>query len=104
MAYECSLAEYSTSFAVSTSQYQTFKYEASQSFSGCARCSLTRCCCLASAAQSPMSMIVLDDVERLLEYVPIGPRFSNAILQVLLILLKKQPPKVPMRLSTSTQL
>ena len=45
-------------------------------------------------AQSPMSMIVLDDLERLLEYVPIGPRFSNAILQVLLILLKKQPPKV----------
>jgi vesicle-fusing ATPase len=29
-----------------------------------------------------MSMIVLDDIERLLEYVAIGPRFSNAILQV----------------------
>ena len=52
---------------------------------------------MAAAAQSPMSMIVLDDVERLLEYVAIGPRFSNAILQVLLILLKKQPPKVPPR-------
>lgn len=49
---------------------------------------------MVAAAQSPMSMIVLDDVERLLEYVAIGPRFSNAILQVLLILLKKQPPKV----------
>lgn len=47
-----------------------------------------------AAAQSPMSMIVLDDIERLLEYVAIGPRFSNTILQVLLILLKKQPPKV----------
>ena len=43
-------------------------------------------------AQSPMSIIVLDDLERLLEYVPIGPRFSNTILQVLLVLLKKQPP------------
>ncbi len=32
-------------------------------------------------AQSPMSMVVLDDLERLLEYVPIGPRFSNGILQ-----------------------
>ena len=42
--------------------------------------------------QSPMSIIVLDDLERLLEYVPIGPRFSNTILQVLLVLLKKQPP------------
>ena len=31
--------------------------------------------------QSPMSMVVLDDLERLLEYVPIGPRFSNGILQ-----------------------
>ena len=39
-----------------------------------------------------MSIIVLDDLERLLEYVPIGPRFSNTILQVLLVLLKKQPP------------
>ncbi len=34
-------------------------------------------------AQSPLSMVVLDDIERLLEYVPIGPRFSNGILQVL---------------------
>lgn len=33
-------------------------------------------------AQSPLSMVVLDDIERLLEYVPIGPRFSNGILQV----------------------
>ena len=32
--------------------------------------------------QSPLSVIVLDDIERLLEYVAIGPRFSNAILQV----------------------
>jgi hypothetical protein len=37
-------------------------------------------------------VIVLDDVERLLEYVAIGPRFSNAVLQTLLVLLKKQPP------------
>ena len=29
-----------------------------------------------------MSIVVLDDIERLLEYVPIGPRFSNGILQV----------------------
>lgn len=37
-------------------------------------------------------MIVLDDIERLLEYVAIGPRFSNQVLQTLLVLLKKQPP------------
>lgn len=35
---------------------------------------------------------MLDDVERLLEYVAIGPRFSNAVLQTLLVLVKKQPP------------
>lgn len=37
---------------------------------------------LSWCVQSSMSMIVLDDIERLLEYVAIGPRFSNAILQV----------------------
>ncbi|KAK9840836.1 hypothetical protein WJX81_007964 [Elliptochloris bilobata] len=45
------------------------------------------------AYRSPMSIVVLDDIERLLEYVPIGPRFSNGILQALLVLVKKQPPE-----------
>jgi hypothetical protein len=31
---------------------------------------------------------------RLLEYVAIGPRFSNLISQTLLVLLKRVPPKV----------
>ena len=43
--------------------------------------------------QSPLSVIVLDDIERLLEYVAIGPRFSNSILQTLLVLCKKVPPQ-----------
>lgn len=43
--------------------------------------------------QSVLSIIILDDIERLLEYVAIGPRFSNTVLQTLLVLLKKQPPK-----------
>ena len=42
--------------------------------------------------QSAFSVIILDDIERLLEYVSIGPRFSNTILQALLVLLKRQPP------------
>ena len=29
------------------------------------------------AYKSSLSMIILDDLERLLEYVPVGPRFSN---------------------------
>mmetsp|Transcript_17599 Transcript_17599/g.52878 ORF Transcript_17599/g.52878 Transcript_17599/m.52878 type:complete len:742 (+) Transcript_17599:405-2630(+) len=44
------------------------------------------------AYKSPLSIIVLDDIERLLEFVAIGPRFSNSILQTLLVLLKKAPP------------
>ncbi|KAL6042923.1 transport between ER and Golgi ATPase protein [Balamuthia mandrillaris] len=44
------------------------------------------------AYKSPHSVIVIDDIERLLEYVQIGPRFSNAVLQTLLVLLKKLPP------------
>ena len=43
------------------------------------------------AHKSPLSMVVLDDLERLLEYVRIGPRFSNLVLQTLLTCLKKQP-------------
>jgi vesicle-fusing ATPase len=42
--------------------------------------------------RSSLSLIVIDDIERLLEYVPIGPRFSNVILQTLMILVKKMPP------------
>ncbi len=36
--------------------------------------------------------MILDDIERLLEYVAIGPRFSNTILQTLLVLTKKARP------------
>jgi vesicle-fusing ATPase len=40
-----------------------------------------------------MSCIVVDNVERLLDYGPIGPRYSNLTLQALLVLMKKNPPK-----------
>jgi hypothetical protein len=36
--------------------------------------------------------VLQDDIERLLEYVAIGPRFSNVVLQALLVLVKRQPP------------
>ncbi|GJM89097.1 hypothetical protein PR202_ga05697 [Eleusine coracana subsp. coracana] len=45
------------------------------------------------AYKSQFSIIILDDIERLLEYVAIGPRFSNLISQTLLVLLKRVPPK-----------
>lgn len=44
------------------------------------------------AYKSPLSVILIDNIERHLEYVPIGPRFSNTILQALLILLKRPHP------------
>ncbi|RHY30901.1 hypothetical protein DYB32_003937 [Aphanomyces invadans] len=44
------------------------------------------------AYRSPLSMIILDDIERLLEYVGLGPRFSNSVLQALLVLIKNPVP------------
>ena len=43
------------------------------------------------AYKSPLSLIVLDDIERLLEYVSIGPRFSNVVLQTILTCVKRTP-------------
>lgn len=45
------------------------------------------------AYRSQLSVIVVDNIERLLDYGPIGPRYSNIVLQALLVLLKKEPPK-----------
>ncbi len=45
------------------------------------------------AYRSTLSCIVVDKIERLLDYGPIGPRYSNITLQALLVLLKKTPPK-----------
>eukprot|EP00386_Alphamonas_edax_P004795 GDKI01015104.1.p1 GENE.GDKI01015104.1~~GDKI01015104.1.p1 ORF type:complete len:761 (-),score=260.52 GDKI01015104.1:286-2568(-) len=44
------------------------------------------------AYKSNLSLIVLDDIERLLEFTPVGMRFSNAVLQGLMVLVKKVPP------------
>jgi vesicle-fusing ATPase len=44
--------------------------------------------------KSPLNVVVVDNIERIIDWVPIGPRFSNAVLQVLMVLLRKQPPKV----------
>ena len=37
-------------------------------------------------------MIILDSIERLLEYVAVGPRFSQPVLQTLLVLVNRIPP------------
>eukprot|EP00471_Norrisiella_sphaerica_P003766 CAMPEP_0184491544 /NCGR_PEP_ID=MMETSP0113_2-20130426/20671_1 /TAXON_ID=91329 /ORGANISM="Norrisiella sphaerica, Strain BC52" /LENGTH=694 /DNA_ID=CAMNT_0026875957 /DNA_START=187 /DNA_END=2271 /DNA_ORIENTATION=+ len=46
-----------------------------------------------SAYKTPLSVIILDNLERLLEYVPIGPRFANHVLQALMVLTNRIPPK-----------
>jgi len=37
--------------------------------------------------------IVVDELESLLEYAPVGPRYSNNVLQTLKLLFKRPPPK-----------
>ncbi|KAL9043695.1 MAG: hypothetical protein Q9214_003124, partial [Letrouitia sp. 1 TL-2023] len=46
-----------------------------------------------NAYKSPLGVVLLDNIERIVEWVPIGPRFSNPILQALMVLLKKIPPE-----------
>lgn len=50
------------------------------------------------AYRSPLSFILIDNIERLLEYVPIGSQFCNSVLQCLMVLLKKLPPQEDRRL------
>ena len=38
-------------------------------------------------------MLIIDDFENLIEYSPIGARFSNVILQALITLIRSPPPK-----------
>ncbi|KAF3491200.1 vesicle-fusing ATPase [Arthroderma uncinatum] len=45
------------------------------------------------AYKSPTSVVVIDNIERIIDWVPIGPRFSNSVLQAVMVLLRKQPPK-----------
>ncbi|EFQ97860.1 vesicular-fusion protein SEC18 [Nannizzia gypsea CBS 118893] len=45
------------------------------------------------AYKSPTSVVVMDNIERIIDWVPIGPRFSNSVLQAVMVLLRKQPPK-----------
>lgn len=44
------------------------------------------------AYKSPLNIVVIDNIERILGYVPVGPSFSNPVLQTLVTLLRKPPP------------
>lgn len=43
--------------------------------------------------KSQLSCIMVDNIERIIDWVPIGPRFSNVVLQALMVLFQKKPPK-----------
>ena len=49
--------------------------------------------CFEDAYKSKRSVIILDDLERLCEYVEIRKSISNSILQAIMVLLKKLPQK-----------
>jgi len=44
------------------------------------------------AFKSPKSVLIIDDIEHIIEYTAIGPRFSNTILQALISLLTRPHP------------
>lgn len=44
------------------------------------------------AYKSPYSAIIIDNIDRLIEYTPIGPRFSNKVFNAILNLLTNLPP------------
>ena len=48
----------------------------------------------ADAHKSPLSIVILDRIEALIDWNPIGPRFSNAVVQYLSAILQTTPPKV----------
>lgn len=48
----------------------------------------------ADAYKSPASILILDDFERLIGWNPIGPRFSNVMLEAMTTLLVSKPPRV----------
>ncbi|KAF2157882.1 putative vesicular fusion ATPase [Myriangium duriaei CBS 260.36] len=45
------------------------------------------------AYKSPLNVLVLDNIELLIDYVPIGPRFSASVLAALKAIMSNQPPQ-----------
>ena len=55
--------------------------------------------CFEDAYKSKQSLIIIDDLDRVLEYIEVGKRFNNNILGAFLVLIKKRPPKLEHSLS-----
>lgn len=58
----------------------------------------------ADAYKSPASILILDDFERLIGWNPIGPRFSNTMLEALTTLIVSKPPKVCLSPSSASEI
>lgn len=82
-------------FTALASEFPYVKFITSRSMIGYGE--LQKCGLLRKAFEdsykSPFSVVVLDDIERLIELSQGGGRFSNALLQTLLVLTKAQPPE-----------
>ncbi|KRY32363.1 Vesicle-fusing ATPase 1 [Trichinella spiralis] len=61
-------------------------------YSEAAKCALLRKA-FDDAYKSPLSVLLIDNLERLIDFGRIGPRYSNLVLQALLVLVKRSPPK-----------
>jgi vesicle-fusing ATPase len=46
------------------------------------------------AYKSPQNCVIVDDIERIIEWSPIGLRFQNSVLQALMVLFGTKPPNV----------
>ncbi|CAI2309761.1 unnamed protein product [Caenorhabditis sp. 36 PRJEB53466] len=44
------------------------------------------------AKRSKLSVLLIDNLERLIDYHPVGPRYSNLVIQALMVLLNAPPP------------
>ncbi|XP_015795335.1 vesicle-fusing ATPase 1 [Tetranychus urticae] len=61
-------------------------------YSETAKCSIIRKV-FDDAYRSALSCIIIDDIEELMDYTPIGPRFSNLVLKALKVFIREEPPK-----------
>jgi len=50
------------------------------------------------AYKTPLSFIIIDNLERLIGFIKLGPRFSNDLLQALLVYIKKLPTELDKKL------
>ena len=54
------------------------------------------------AYKSPLNIVVIDNIERIIGWSNIGPTFSNPVTQALMVLIAKEPPAVSYSPSFST--